>query len=332
MKYFVLSAVAAIGFANAVTPDPCFDDEYKKFINETLDGLTGGNNALEKNYLVRSKTYLGPGGGSNFVTIACAYKGWQGQDNGNVYDPYSVTKWSPESASQYAQFKKENEALDAWVAGTGKNGKNGNWPAGAFGRYRCGNFKNETTLLPTRGWKNIREPLKCHTFDKPNGWVDFLAQTKKEEMPETGLCINFYGHRVIDQEEDDTSNVDLSFKWRFTNNTKENEMRVTQHTNFQNKYGEYLYSACGAESAVANANSTQIEYGYVDAKGFNGDYGMKIHGIVSMNVAGHNNAQQMYGEASDKEGFMYFDGASGLFTWSGNRCQNACIIYNTELD
>lgn len=175
MKYFALSAAAAFGFANAApTNDICFGNGFTQFTEDEIAVHTQGNSTLRENYLVRSKNINDYG--SNFVTIACRYAPWQRNDA--PYAPYNQTAWDREDAKNYWDHKADRDAMKQWIAATGMNGKNGNWPAGAFGRFRCGNRKGAN-----RGWNEIRPLMKCPNKNEVGAWVTKLAR-QPEEMKE----------------------------------------------------------------------------------------------------------------------------------------------------
>lgn len=182
MKYFTLAA-AVIGAISATSEEDkylerdqafldqlkakdntCYGSGYNTFLDQLKENNTPMTNATFDNYVVRTKTINN--GGSRFMTISCKAPSWQ--DNGNVHDPYGAKKWNRTLAAKYTQFRDDQIAYNRWIDSEDA-GKNGNWPQGNGGRYRCANYNG------TRKWHTIRDlHWECPDHDVVGAWKKFV--------------------------------------------------------------------------------------------------------------------------------------------------------------
>jgi hypothetical protein len=178
MKYFTIGTLALAGVAqaklDAATTAACTGDAAATFANQQIADAGGNVEDYVINYNpLNNKT---PG---RFMTIMCKSPPWQ--HNGNVYDPYSTTKWDKEKAEAYAKYAADHSARGEWLKA--KGAKPG-FPAGSGGKAWCG-YKGDGS---TPQWNFMDETPLCPDHNEVNAWHTFNEAQAQPDPVQYGEC------------------------------------------------------------------------------------------------------------------------------------------------
>jgi hypothetical protein len=178
MKYFTIGTLALAGVSqaklDAATTAACTGDAAATFANQQIADA-GGN---VEDYVINYNPLLN-GTPGRFMTIMCKSPPWQ--HNGNVYDPYSATKWNKEKAEEYAKYAADHSARAEWLKA--KGAKPG-YPAGTGGKAWCG-YKGDGT---TPQWNFMDETPLCPDHNEVNEWHKFNEAQAQPDPVQWGEC------------------------------------------------------------------------------------------------------------------------------------------------